>query len=228
MVPLVLAAMFLGLVTTASGQRRGQPWPLGGYGNVVHPGKGQAPITPVGRAVWPNVFGRPVFAAQPNTATPGQSVILALPVYENSNLDQESGTYLPADGNPAQPSTNLDDRPPVVINQNLPSPPDDSRFANHYPAVGREFGPNPANSCASAVQGTSNTVANDGKPTIYLIAFKDQRIVKALGYWIEGTVLHYVSVEYALNQASITLIDPDLSRRLNHERGIKFEIIGPE
>jgi hypothetical protein len=228
MVPLVLVAMFFGLVTTASSQRRGPIWPLGGYSNNIHPGTGHAPITPVGRAVWPNLFGRPVFTTPPNTATPGQSVILAFPVYDNSNLDEESGTYLPPDGNPAQPSTNLDNRPPVVINQNLASPPDDSRFANHYPAVGREFGQNPADSCASAVQGTSNTVANNGKPTIYLIAFKDQRIVKALGYWIEGTVLHYVSVEYALNQASITLIDPDLSQRLNYERGIKFEITSPE
>jgi hypothetical protein len=227
-VPLVLAAMFLGLVTTASGQHRGQPWPLGGYGNIAHPGTGQAPITPAGGAAWPNVFGRPAFAAQPGTATPGQTLILAIPVYDNSNLGEESGTNLPADGNPAQASANLDDRPPVVINQNFASPPDDSRFANHYPAVGREIGQTPANSCASAVQGTSNTVANDGKPTIYLIAFKDQRIVKALGYWIEGTTLHYVSVEYALNQASITLIDPDLSQRLNHERGVKFEITGME
>ena len=74
------------------------------------------------------------------------------------------------------------------------------------------------------VQGTSNTVANDGKPTIYLIAFKDHRIIEALGYWTEGTMLHYVTVEYALNHASITLIDPDLSMRLNHERGIEFKL----
>ena len=226
MIPLVLAAMFLGLVTTASGQHRGQPWPLGGYGNIAHPGTGQAPITPAGGAAWPNVFGRPAFAAQPGTATPGQTLILAIPVYDNSNLGEESGTYLPTDGNPVQANTNLDHRPPVVINQNFASPQDDSQFANHYPATGRNFGPpvplNPANSCASDGQGTSNPVDNDGKPTIYLIAFKDHRVVQALGYWVEGTLLHYVSAEYALNHASISLIDSDLSRRLNHERGIEL------
>ncbi len=69
---------------------------------------------------------------------------------------------------------------------------------------------------------------SDGKPTIYLIAFKDHRIVEALGYWIQGTMLHYVSVEYALNHASISLVDPDVSRRLNHERGIEFTLTGME
>ena len=102
------------------------------------------------------------------------------------------------------------------------------QFANHYPATGREFGPsvsqNPPNTCVNAVQGTSNLVSNDGKPTIYLIAFKDHRIVEALGYWTEGSILHYVSIEYALNHASISLIDPDLSRHLNHERGIEFKL----
>src|ERR1700733_13124129 len=108
MIPLVLAAMFLGLVTTASGQRRGLSWSPGGIGHV--------PVTPAGGAGGPNLFGRSVSAARPSTATPGQTVILAIPVYDNSNLnsnlDEESGTYLPAGGNPAQASSNLDDRAP--------------------------------------------------------------------------------------------------------------------
>ena len=228
MIPLVLAAMFLGLVTTASGQRRGLSWSPAGIGHF--------PVTPAGGAGRPNLSGRPVSAARPSTATPGQTVILAIPVYEsgnlNSNLDEESGTYLPADGNPAQASTNLDDRPPVVINQNLASPMDDPQFANHYPASGRECGPpvsqNPASPLARAGQATSNSVDNNGKPTIYLIAFKDHRIVEALGYWTEGTMLHYVSVEYAFNLASISLIDSDVSRHLNHERGIEFALTGLE
>ncbi len=231
MVPLVLAAMFLGLVTTASGQRRVQPLPPRGYGNIVHPGTGHTPVTPAGSAGWHNLFGRPV-PARPNAASPGQTVILAIPMYDNSNLNEESGAYLPADANPAQASTNLDDRPPVVINQNLASPMDDPQFANHYPASGQEFGPpisqNPASTRARAGQGTSNSVDNNGKPTIYLIAFKDHRIVEALGYWIVGTMLHYVSVEYAFNLASISLIDSDVSRHLNHERGIEFVLTGQE
>jgi hypothetical protein len=83
---------------------------------------------------------------------------------------------------------------------------------------------NPAISDASAGQGTSDRTGNNGKATIYLIAYKDHRVVEALGYWIEGTMLHYVSVEYAFNHVSISLIDSDVSRRLNHERGIEFTL----
>jgi hypothetical protein len=228
MVPLVLAAMFLGLVTTASGQRRGQPLPPGGYGNIFRPATGHTPTTPAG---WHNLFGRPVPAARPNAASPGQTIILAIPMYDNSNLNEESGAYLPADGNPAQASTNLDERPPVVINQNLaPLMDDPPQYANHYPASGREVGPpesqNPPSTRARAGQGTSNLVGNYSKPTIYLIAFKDHRIMQALGYWTEGTMLHYVTVEYAFNHASISLIDSDVSRHLNHERGIEFTLTG--
>ena len=240
MVPLVLAAMFLGLVTMASGQRRGQSWSPGGYGSTLSPGNGYVPATRPGRPIWPNLFGRPVSPARPRTGTPGGIVVIPFPVYFSGNLDEESGMDLPSDGNPAQPTTNLpaqpttnlDDRPPVVVNQNPAPPMNNPRFANHYPATGRELGPplcqNPANSCASADQGTSNSVDNDGKPTIYLIAFKDHRVVEALGYWREGATLHYVSVEYAFNHASISLIDSDVSRRLNHERGIEFTIPGQE
>lgn len=230
MIPLVLAAMFLGLVTTASGQRRGQSWSLGGFGNIVYPGIGHAPATSAGGA-GPNLFGRPASAARPSAATPAQIVVLPIPVYDNSNLDEQSGMHLPADEDPAQASTNLDVPPRVVSDQKFASP-DDSQFANHYPATGWEFGPpvspKPANLCASAAHCASNTADNDGKPTIYLIAFKDHRIVAALGYWIEGTMLHYVSLEYAFNHASISLIDSKLSRRLNHERGIEFTLTGLE
>jgi hypothetical protein len=234
MIPLVLAAMFLGLVTTASGQRRGLPSSPSGYGGILYPGASHAPSMPANGAGWHNLFGRRLSAARPRPATPGGIVVIPFPVYYSGNLDGESGTSLPSDENPAQastnlpaqPSTNLDDRPPVVINRNLASPMGDPRLANHYPAAGRESGPpvcqNAANSCASADQGASNRVDHDGKPTIYLIAFKDHSIVQALGYWTEGTMLHYVSVEYAFNHASISLIDSDVSRRLNHERGIEF------
>ncbi len=232
MIPLVLVAMFLGVVTTASGQRRGQSWSPGGNGGMLYPGNGYVPATAPGRPVWPIVHGRSAFPGRWSAATRGGIVVIPFPVYYSGNLDQESGTDLPSDANPAQANTNPDDRPPVVIDQNFAPPRDASEFANHYPATGRELAPpvsqNPANSSASAGQDTSNRVADNGKPTIYLIAFKDHRIVQALGYWIEGSMLHYVSVEYAFNHASTSLIDSDLSRRLNHERGIEFTITGLE
>jgi len=231
MIPLVLAALFLGLVTTALGQRRGPYWSLGGYGNILYPGTGHAPVTPPGGVAWPNFFGRPVPIARPtlgSTATPGETVILPNPAYDGRSLDDQSG-IAPADESQTPANTNFNDRPPVVIDQNFASPLNDLQVANQNPA-GREFGQpgsqNSASSSASSAQGASNRVDNDGKPTIYLIAFKDHRIVQAFGYWLEGTMLHYVSVGYALNHASIGLIDPDLSQRLNGERGIDFNLAG--
>ena len=232
MLPLVLA-MFLGLVTTAFGQRRGQYWSPGGYGNVLYPGTGHAPVTPPGGGAWPNFFGGPVPAARPasrSAATPGETVILPNPAYDDRSLDDQSGMYAPGDGNQTPANTNFNDRPPVVIDQNFAPPLNDLQLASQDPVAGREFGPPPsqnsATSSARAAQGPSNRADNDGKPTIYLIAFKNHRIVEALGYWIEGTMLHYVSVGYALNHASIGLIDPDVSQRLNRERGIDFKLTG--
>jgi hypothetical protein len=65
---------------------------------------------------------------------------------------------------------------------------------------------------------------NDDQPTLYLIAFKDHSIVQSLGYWMEGSTLHYVSAEHSLNQVSSDLIDRDLSQRLNDERGVEFKL----
>ena len=74
----------------------------------------------------------------------------------------------------------------------------------------------------SSQRGSSN-----GQPTIYLIAFRDHTIVQALGYWMEGSTLHYVSAEQTLNQVSIDLVDRDLSQRLNDERGLDFRLPQP-
>jgi hypothetical protein len=69
--------------------------------------------------------------------------------------------------------------------------------------------------------------SSSGQPTIYLIAFRDHTIVQALGYWMEGSTLHYVSAEQTLNQVSIDLVDRDLSQRLNDERGLDFRLPQP-
>src|SRR5579862_2413646 len=134
--------------------------------------------------------------------------------------------YAPADENQRPANADFNDQP-VVIDQNFAPPPNNLEFANPDPSAGREFGPSAsqqsATSSASAAQRTSNEL-NDGKPTIYLIAFKDHRVVEALGYWTEGTMLHYVSVRYALNHASMGLIDAHASQRLNRERGVDFRL----
>ena len=103
MVPLVLAAMFLGLVTTASGQPRGLPLSPGGYGNIVRPATGNPPVHPV--VAWHNFFGRPVSAARPTSEAPHLQVrpsSYRSPMYDNSNRkknrDVSAGRWKPGAG----------------------------------------------------------------------------------------------------------------------------------
>jgi len=234
MTSLVLAVMFLGFVSSAFGQRRGPNWSLGGFGSVLYPGTGHAPVTPPGGVTGPNFFGRPISGSIGRHPVPGGPIVpeypLPSPPYDNSNPDDQSGLYPQGNGDQAPAAANFNGGPPVVINQNLVPPASEPQFANQRAAARQEFGaPLSENSvCGTAVQASPNAARKDvdDKLTIYLIAFKDHSVVQALGYWIEGTMLHYVSVEYAFNQASLALIDPDLSQRLNGERGLDFKLTG--
>jgi hypothetical protein len=61
-------------------------------------------------------------------------------------------------------------------------------------------------------------------PSHYLIAFKDHTIYSAVAYWVDGETLHYFTTGNTHNQASISLIDRDLTQRLNKESGIDFRL----
>ncbi|HYL34577.1 MAG TPA: hypothetical protein VEV17_01545 [Bryobacteraceae bacterium] len=247
---LISAAFFLGLLGTAFGQHQGQYSSLGGFGNVLYPGTGHAPATPVGGINGPRfpgffngaVLANPGFAAHPQHR---RTVIVPYPVFYGGGYgyggygygyDPSQG-YPPGYGDQAPPIVNTNTAPSVVINQNFVPP-----QAN--PVV-REYGPDTSGDqsslrmyqvpssrqLAEAAQGagagaaTAQRPANDSdQPTLYLIAFKDHNIVQALGYWMEGSTLHYVTVDHSLNQVSLDLIDRDLSQRLNAERNIEFKL----
>ncbi len=76
--------------------------------------------------------------------------------------------------------------------------------------------PNANNGETAAVQ--------EDKATIYLIAFKDHTILPALAYWVEGDTLNYITTQGTPNRASLTLIDRNFSRQLNHERQVEFTL----
>jgi hypothetical protein len=56
----------------------------------------------------------------------------------------------------------------------------------------------------------------------FLIALKDHTIYAAVGYWVEGQTLHYITGGNTHNQVSLDLVDRELSARLNGERGVDF------
>jgi len=71
--------------------------------------------------------------------------------------------------------------------------------------------------------------ANDPQPvpgdTYYLIAYKNHSVYTALAYWVEDKTLNYVTAGNTHNQASLDLIDMDLTKTLNQARG-PFSIAG--
>jgi hypothetical protein len=231
--------LFLTLLATGFGQGRGPYYSLGGFGNVLYPGTGHAPVTPPGGITGPNFSGRfagrPVFSNPSPASHPqhGRTVIVPYPVFYGGGYgggygSDPSAGYAPGYGDQAPPVINSGAPPSVVINQNFIP-----QQAN--PQV-REYNPNDAPDQQSGMrlyQNSSHPYADvaasarapqDDQPTIYLLAFRDHSIVQALGYWMEGATLHYVSVEHSLNQVSIDLIDRDLSQRLNDERGLEFRL----
>ena len=61
---------------------------------------------------------------------------------------------------------------------------------------------------------------------LYLVAFQDHTIRAVLAYWVEGSTLHYVSMDHQQKQSPLTSVDRDLSQRLNRERNVTFRLPG--
>jgi hypothetical protein len=184
-------------------------------------------------------FANPGRAAHP---LHGAAVIVPYPVYYGGYYGGAYGGYYDpsaAGYAPGYSSGYIDDgsqangpgMPSVVINQ------------NYVPQQGnpqvREYTGDPSQDQSGmklyqappshpyADVSSQRASSSNGQPTIYLIAFRDHTIVQALGYWMEGSTLHYVSAEQTLNQVSIDLVDRDLSQRLNDERGLDFRLPQP-
>jgi hypothetical protein len=51
----------------------------------------------------------------------------------------------------------------------------------------------------------------------YYIALKDHHVYLAVAYWVEGDTLHYFLPGNTHNQVSLSLVDYDLTQRLNRE-----------
>ena len=243
--------LFLASVGMLFGQRNYGS--LGGFGNVVYPGTGHAPNsanfpTRLGAAVagrpYGSGFGYGYPSAPPRYNHPGhgRSVVVPYPVFIGGGY---YGGYAPdAYAAPPPPDdqsqyVNPNGAPSVVINQNfipdranpvvreyptdVPPPPEQSTM-RLYQNQSHPYADQGAQQPTGTAPAPARTTVNDEQPTIYLLAFKDHNIVPALGYWMEGNTLHYVSVEHSMNQASLDLIDRDLSQRLNDERGVEFKL----
>jgi hypothetical protein len=64
----------------------------------------------------------------------------------------------------------------------------------------------------------------DDKPNIYLIATRDGTVRQAIGYWVKGDVLHYVTPQAKIQEVRMAEVDRDTSVRLNEERKLDFDL----
>ncbi|HYA17829.1 MAG TPA: hypothetical protein VEF06_10200 [Bryobacteraceae bacterium] len=101
--------------------------------------------------------------------------------------------------------------PPVIINQYFGSPP-------------------PANVAVVPPDETPHTAGEPLAPVdnYYLIAYKDHSVYPAISYWVEDKTLHYVTTQNTHNQASLDLIDLNLTRTINQARNVPFSLPGQQ
>lgn len=197
-----------------------------GFGNVVYPGTGHAPIinnsitdTTFGTRLGATVSGFPPFTGAPGGGRRGMHGGGRSVVYVPYAVGGYG--YYPGYAEPEPQVTYVYQQPQqappqVIINQNFTS--DTAR-----PVV-REYTSDPAGGIRVYEPAPRASAPPADENATYLLAFKDHTIYAALAYWVEGNTLHYVTSQNTHNQVSLDLVDYELSNRLNRERGVEFKL----
>lgn len=232
--PIVLAVILSGSVFAQRGGYGGGHGPVGAastmsMGNVVYPGTGHAPQ--VRSSGGTRLGGYGYYAAPParryTHPSHSQSVIIPYPVIVGGGYGYGYGygpdTAPPPDGYVDQGAPQQPVTPPVVILNQGYMPEMANPVIRDY---SQGIPPSPAVQTIGPIDqaGATRTNVDDEKPTTYLIAFKNHTILPALAYWVQGDTLNYVTLEGQPNQASLALIDKDLSKQLNQERNVEFKL----
>ena len=150
------------------------------------------------------------------TGTGAVAVPYAYPVYVGSGYTDGSypgaGSYGAAP-NSQQPNVVVVYPPqpaPVIINQFGPG-------ATPSPMAGDREPVNP-------YQPSTDRADDQDSADHYLIALKDHTIYSVVAYWVDGDTLHYFTAGNVHNQASLSLVDRDLTARLNKESGLQVNL----
>jgi hypothetical protein len=214
-----------------------------GFGNILFPGTGNPPpLTPFNRfPVNPFLSPRSSFADRLGATISGSPGYTGAPVgrrhgkfavpvpypvffggYESYPYQQQPNVtvvYPAPSGYAAAP-------PQVTINQNFG--PETAR-----PRI-REYGPSTAGPSAAAEPEETGvrvydapirqSAPPDEDQVLFLIALKDSSVYSAVGYWVQGEVLHYITPQGKHNQVSLSLVDREISNRLNQGRKVEFRL----
>lgn len=197
-----------------------------GYGNVGHPAFGHAPVQSfsITDPSFASRLGRTVngtggYGYGGYRGMRGQNYVYvpyAYPVY----ADPYYSGYAPDPAQAQQPNVTViyppQSNPITIINQTPPAE------ASGQALIPRDGAPGDT-APASGTQ-TAGSNQDSAPSSYYLIAFKDHSIYSAVAYWVEGDTLHYFTAGNVHNQASMSLVDKELTERLNKERSIDVNL----
>ncbi len=206
-----------------------QPYVKGGFGSVVYPAgtpatnPGLTRFTP--NVVYPGGGGPKLVVPNPNAGLNRGvrrgggtgSYVYAYPVYVGSYgsvldpMGYDGGA--PAAAAQQQPGVTVvmpPAQPPVVINQYYDAP----------PKPGMIMIPQDSDVPPPAAQAPEAEI----QPVHYLLAFKDHTIYSAVAYWVDGDTLHYFTSGNTHNQVSLSLIDRDMTAKLNKDSGVEVKL----
>jgi hypothetical protein len=204
-----------------------------GFGRVVFPGGSTSP----GRVIFPGAGQTPVgsitdttFASRLGSTVSGLNdgrrfrrfrepllVPFSYPLYVGGYGDYSGYQGYPQD----QPNITIisppQQTPQVIINQNF--------IPDRATPVMRDYTEDSSGVHVYEVPARP-AVENAPEDTTeyYLIAFKDHSIYSAFAYWVEGDTLHYVTPQRVHNQASVALVDRELTEKLNRQRNLRVKL----
>jgi len=178
-------------------------------GNAVFPA-GTSAINPGIQRFSSTAAYRSTARRAPITTGTGAVIVpYAYPVYVGSGYSDASYAPAPAAQQPNVTVIYPPQPAPVIINQFGPGvmPP---------PAAGMEP--------VSPYQPAAAQADDEAPADHYLIALKDHTIYSVVAYWVDGDTLHYFTAGNVHNQASLSLVDRDLTTRLNKESGMEVTL----
>ncbi|MGD0500583.1 MAG: hypothetical protein ABSC23_19350 [Bryobacteraceae bacterium] len=174
------------------------------FGSVVFPGGGGPQIVvPSLTTAWP--YGGP--AARLAPAGRRAAAAYVYPIFWGGLYDS-SYAY------PSEPAVSQSPQNVTVV-----YPPQSG------PVIINEYGTGSATApgqTGSVVYSEPASQAQDASPApgTYLLALKDHTVYEAVAYWVEGDTLHYFLAGNQHNQVSLSLIDRELTARLNKASGL--------
>lgn len=86
-----------------------------------------------------------------------------------------------------------------------------------------QFGQEITRSAPAPASASAPALDSGGSP-IFLIALKDHTIRAAAAYWVEGSTLHFITLDHEHKQAALAQVDRDLCLRLNRDRRVVFSL----